>query len=70
MKDTALNWNWTKYVNGRPNMGGDNSRNFRNENDPEIDGSLFVDEPISSAARSMAPRRSPSLRPLAFVSWH
>ena len=47
-------WHWTKYQNGTPAMSGDNSRNFKNEADPEIDGSLFTDEPISSAARFLA----------------
>jgi hypothetical protein len=47
-------WHWTMYQNGTPAMSGDNSRNFKNEADPEIDGSLFADEPISSAARFLA----------------
>ena len=47
-------WHWTMDQNGTPAMSGDNSRNFKNEADPEIDGSLFADEPISSAARFLA----------------
>jgi hypothetical protein len=35
-------------------MSGDNSRNFKNEANPEIDGSLFADEPISSAGQFLA----------------
>lgn len=35
-------------------MSGDNSRNFKNETDSEIDGSLFGDEPLPSSARFLA----------------